>query len=137
MACGEVPALHLSCYLSCSLPRSVCRGHAMWRGEASGHQLSSLPGLPALPLTSCGTADTFLNLSESQFIYPTNGDANIRVLGLNEIGQFRACRECDRLGAPRQGFGLNMQKDPRRLLLPSCPKATTSVRPPALTNRPP
>lgn len=34
--------------------------------------VSRRPGVPALLLTSCGTADTILNLSESQPIYLKN-----------------------------------------------------------------
>lgn len=67
---GEASALHHSYGF---LPCSMCTGHAMGRGEASGHQPSSLPGITALALTSCVISDEILNLSKSQLTDLENG----------------------------------------------------------------
>lgn len=75
----EAPALHPSAAHPASFPAPCAEARP--HGEEAT-VTGSLPWLPALPLTSCGTSDTFLNLSESQFIYLTNGDAIYKRLAL-------------------------------------------------------
>lgn len=97
------------------------RREAMPRGEET-RVVTSLPGLPALPLTSCVTSDTSLNLSESQFIYLTNGDAIYKCLTLT-IHDPLVGHAVNVTGwVPSPGCGLNIQQDSGGSRCPPAPK---------------
>lgn len=70
---AEAPARHLSCCFALRIPLPSLVQCARVR-PCGGERLvvSRRPVVPALPLTSCGTADTNLNLSEFQPIYLKN-----------------------------------------------------------------
>lgn len=78
---AEAPARHLSCCFALRVPLPSLVQCARAR-PCGGERLvvSRRPGVPALPLTSCGTTDTILNLSESQPIYLKNRGAIYNLL---------------------------------------------------------